>query len=307
MAASQERVAAVRAFNRFYTSRLGMVRGGLHRTEHPLAEARVIYELGAGPKPVAELRAALAMDAGQLSRLLAKLERGGLVARERSPQDARRQTARLTAAGAQAFATLDRRSAAEVAQLLASLPEPAQGRLVAAMRTIAAALEPDRDAMIVIRGLRPGDLGWLVERHGALYAQEYGWDQSFERLVAGIVAAFDPEHDAGWIAELDGERAGCVLCVHQDGRTAKLRTLLVEPYARNTGLGSRLVDEVIRHARARGYATLTLWTNDVLTAARRVYERAGFVLVHEAPHRAFGYELTEQTWSLTLRPCNETR
>jgi GNAT superfamily N-acetyltransferase len=145
-----------------------------------------------------------------------------------------------------------------------------------------------------------------VERHGALYALEYGWDQSFERLVAGIAAAFDPQTDAGWIAELDGERAGCVLCVHEDERTARLRTLLVEPHARGAGLGSRLVDEVIHHARARGYETLVLWTNDVLTAARRVYERAGFTLQHEAPHRAFGRDLTEQTWSLTLRPCDET-
>jgi DNA-binding MarR family transcriptional regulator/GNAT superfamily N-acetyltransferase len=306
MAATGERVAAVRAFNRFYTSRLGMVRGGLHRTEHPLAEARVIYELGAGPKAVAELRAALAMDAGQLSRLLARLERTGLVARERSAQDARRQTARLTDAGARAFATLDRRSTAEVGRLLQSLPEATQRRLVAAMETIAGILGPQRERTIVIRGLRPGDLGWLVERHGALYAQEYGWDQSFERLVAGIAAAFDPHMDAGWIAELDGERAGCVLCVHHDERTAKLRTLLVEPHARNSGLGGRLVDEVIRHARARGYETLTLWTNDVLTAARRLYERAGFTLTHEAPHRAFGHDLVEQTWSLTLRSCDET-
>jgi DNA-binding MarR family transcriptional regulator/predicted GNAT family acetyltransferase len=297
---TDERVAAVRAFNRFYTSRFGMVRGGLHSTPHPLAEARVIYELGAGPKPVAELRAALAMDAGQLSRLLAKLEHTRLITRERSATDGRRQTARLTEAGTRAFATLDSRSATEVARLLAGLPEPDQRRLVAAMETIGRVLEP-RDRTIVIRGLRPGDLGWLVERHGALYAQEYGWDQSFERLVAGIAAAFDPRRDAGWIAEPGGERAGCVLCMHGDDRTAKLRTLLVEPHARGTGLGTRLVDEVIRHARARGYETLTLWTNDVLTAARRIYERAGFVLTHDGPHHAFGHDLVEQTWSLDLR------
>jgi DNA-binding MarR family transcriptional regulator/GNAT superfamily N-acetyltransferase len=300
-----DHVAAVRAFNRFYTSRLGMVRGGLHRTPHPLAEARVIYELGAGPQPVTQLREALAMDAGQLRRLLARLEQGGLLTRERSPQDARRQTARLTQAGEQSFATLDRRSAAEVAQLLDGLSDHDRRRLVAAMETIGRVLDK-QPRTTVIRGLRPGDLGWLVERHGALYAEEYGWDQGFERLVAGIVAEFDPAADAGWIAELDGERAGCVLCVHADDRTAKLRTLLVEPQARGTGLGTQLVDEVIRHARARGYTTLTLWTNDVLTAARRIYERAGFTLDREAPHRAFGHDLVEQTWSLTLRPCNET-
>jgi DNA-binding MarR family transcriptional regulator/GNAT superfamily N-acetyltransferase len=301
-----EHVAAVRAFNRFYTSRLGMVRGGLHRTPHPLAEARVIYELGAGPQPVAELRTALAMDAGQLSRLLARLEQAELLTRERSQSDGRRQTVQLTPAGEQAFAQLDRRSAAEVGQLLDGLPEHDRRRLVAAMETIGRILEKPQDRTTVIRGLRPGDLGWLVERHGALYAEEYGWDQGFERLVASIAADFDPADDAGWIAELDGERAGCVLCVHEDERTAKLRTLLVEPHTRGTGLGTKLVDEVIRHARARGYERLVLWTNDVLTAARRIYERAGFTLEHEAPHHAFGHDLVEQTWSLTLRPCNET-
>jgi DNA-binding MarR family transcriptional regulator/GNAT superfamily N-acetyltransferase len=284
-----------------------MVRGGLHRTEHPLAEARVLYELGAGPQPVADLRRSLDMDAGQLSRLLARLERSGLVERRKAPDDARRQTARLTQDGRRAFATLDRRSAGEVAELLDALPEHDQQRLIAATRTIRSVLGDREDRAVVIRGPRPGDLGWLVERHGALYAQEYGWDQSFERLVARIAADFDPAQDAAWIAELDDERAGCVLCVHHDEHTAKLRTLLVEPHARGSGLGSKLVDEVIRHARARGYRTLTLWTNDVLTAARRVYERAGFTLQHEAPHRAFGKDdLVEQTWSLTLQPWTET-
>jgi DNA-binding MarR family transcriptional regulator/N-acetylglutamate synthase-like GNAT family acetyltransferase len=301
-----ERVAAVRAFNRFYTGRLGMVRGGLHRTEYPLAEARVLYELGAGAQPVAELRRSLAMDAGQLSRLLAKLEAAHLIERHKAPDDARRQTARLTADGETAFATLDRRSAEEVGALLDALPEGDQHELIAATRTIRRVLDGREDQTVVIRGLRPGDLGWLVERHGALYAEEYGWDASFERLVARIAADFDPARDAAWIAELDGRRAGCVLCVHQDEHTAKLRTLLVEPHARGAGLGAKLVDEVVRHARARGYRTLTLWTNDVLTAARRVYERAGFTLRHEAPHRAFGKDLVEQTWSLTLQPCNAT-
>ena len=306
-APASDRVAALRAFNRFYTSRLGMVRGGLHRTEHPLAEARVLYELGAGPRPVAGLRRALAMDAGQLSRLLARLEASGLVERERAPDDGRRQTARLTDAGEEAFATLDRRSAEEVQELLAALPEHDQQRLIEAIETVRRVLDPGQDRTVVIRGPRPGDLGWLVQRHGALYAQEYGWDASFERLVAGIVAAFDPARDAAWIAEVGGERAGCVLCVHEDERTAKLRALLVEPHARGTGLGSRLVDEVIRHARAKHYQTLTLWTNDVLRDARRVYERAGFTLEFEAPHRAFGRDLVEQTWSLNLRGDDDTR
>jgi len=155
---------------------------------------------------------------------------------------------------------------------------------------------------LTLRGLEPGDLGWLVERHGVLYAREYRWDESFERLVARIAADFTPRTDRMWGAEIGGERVGAVLCVHQDETTAKLRTLLVEPVARGRGVGGALVDEVIRHAKQRGYSTLTLWTNDVLTAARRIYERAGFVLTDESPHHAFGHDLTEQTWSLTLKP-----
>jgi GNAT superfamily N-acetyltransferase len=189
-----------------------------------------------------------------------------------------------------------------VGALLDALPDPHAA--VEAMGNLRRAIEPSR--AVVIRGPEPGDLGWLVERHGALYAREYGWDESFERLAARVVAAFDPESDRAWFAELDGQRAGCVLCVHVDETTAKLRTLLVEPRARGLGLGTRLVDEVIRHARRRGYRTLTLWTNDVLTQARRIYERAGFTLEHEAPHHAFGHDLIEQTWSLTLQPWTET-
>jgi DNA-binding MarR family transcriptional regulator/GNAT superfamily N-acetyltransferase len=305
--AAEDRVAAVREFNRFYTSRLGMVRTGLHRTGHPLAEARVLYELGRGTKDTAALRAALEIDPGHLSRLVTKLEEQGLVTRERDPADGRRQRLNLTGTGRDAFATLDARSAEEVGALLQELGEDGQRRLMAGLNTIRTALEEGDDAAtVVIRHLRPGDLGWLVERHGALYAQEYGWDQSFERLVARIAADFDPVHDRGWIAEHRGVRAGCVLCVHKDEDTAMLRTLLVEPGARGHRIGARLVTEVIRHARANGYTTLTLWTNDVLTAARRIYEQQGFTLQHEAPHHAFGHDLTEQTWSLNLKGWTET-
>jgi GNAT superfamily N-acetyltransferase len=174
------------------------------------------------------------------------------------------------------------------------------------MARLRAAIEGGARRVVTLRGPRPGDLGWLVQRHGELYAREYGWDTSFERLVAGIAAAFDPATDRAWIADVDGERAGMVLCVHGDDATAKLRTLLVEPTARGLGVGTALVDEVIQHARQRGYRTLTLWTNDVLHAARRIYERAGFTLQAEAPHHAFGRDLTEQTWSLTLQPWTET-
>jgi DNA-binding MarR family transcriptional regulator/ribosomal protein S18 acetylase RimI-like enzyme len=300
--ASTQQVAAVRSFNRFYTRRLGLVRGGLVRTRHPLAEARVLYELGMHQDALetSELRAALDVDAGQLSRLLARLEAEGVLTRETSRDDARRRRVCLTPAGAEAFATLDRRTVEQIGELLDGLGDERRERLIDALASVRDALGDARAPTVTVRGLEPGDLGWIVSRHGALYAREYGWDASFERLVASIMGELDPARDAGWIAELDGRRAGCVLCVGKDERTAALRTLLVEPDARGLGLGARLVDEVVRHARARGYAELTLWTNDVLTAARRVYERAGFTLMHEAPHRAFGQDLVEQTWSLTL-------
>jgi DNA-binding MarR family transcriptional regulator/GNAT superfamily N-acetyltransferase len=301
-----ERVAAVRAFNRFYTNRIGVLREGLLRTPHSLAEARVLFELGQRESTeVADLRRELDMDAGQLSRLLARLESGGLVSRERSGGDGRRRRIRLTEAGAAAFAQLDARSAAENRALLERLPEPAQERLVAAMDTVRQVLgraaEPGE---VRLRPPGPGELGWIVERHGALYAREYGWDAGFESLVARIVADFaerhDPAREAAWIAELDGRPAGCVLCVRKDDRSAQLRLLLVEPWARGHGIGARLVEETIRFARAAGYAEMVLWTNDVLHAARRLYERAGFELVAQGPHHSFGHDLVEQTWSRRL-------
>src|SRR3954454_12856365 len=203
--ADPQRIVAVRAFNRFYTSRLGMVRNGLHRTEHPLGEARVLYETGRGITDVSELKRALEIDPGQLSRLLTRLEAGGLITRERSDGARPRRRLRLTPAGAQAFHTLDHRAAHEVDELLDELPEDGQRALVQAMQAIGEVLS-ERPPPTTIRGPRPGDLGWLVERHGALYAEEYGWDSSFERLVAGIVARFDPTRDAAWIAEAGGAR-----------------------------------------------------------------------------------------------------
>ncbi len=269
-------------------------------TNHPLAEARVLFELGAGRNETRELRTALDIDAGQLSRLLTKLERDGLLQRER---EGRTQRVKLTRAGIDAFETLNERSSAEIGQILDALPDarPALDAMAAMRRTFA----PEN--RVHIRGPEPGDLGWLVARHGVLYAREYGWDESFERMVAQIAADFDPATDRAWIAEVDGQRAGAVLCVHHDDTTAKLRTLLVEPSARGLGLGTRLVTEVITHAAQRGYTTLTLWTNDVLHSARHIYERLGFQLQSESPHHAFGHDLTEQTWSLTLHPWTETR
>jgi DNA-binding MarR family transcriptional regulator/GNAT superfamily N-acetyltransferase len=295
--AAAEHIDALRSFNRFYTRRLGLVRGGLVKTPHPLAEARVLYELSQAPAmETSALKDALDVDAGQLSRLLDRLAEKRLIVREPHPTDARRRMVRLTGKGTAEFATLDRRTVEQIGELLDALPD--QERLIAALQGVRDALQARGE--VVLRGLQPGDLGWMVERHGVLYAREYGWDQSFERLVAQIMAAFRPELDRGWIATLDGRRAGCVLYVHETDKTAKLRTLLVEPDARGHGLGARLVDAVIEHARAQGHEELVLWTNDILGAARRIYERAGFVKTSEAPHHAFGHDLVEQTWSLSL-------
>jgi DNA-binding MarR family transcriptional regulator/predicted N-acetyltransferase YhbS len=302
-----DRVAAVRAFNRFYTSRIGVLGEGFLRTPHSLTEARVLYELGDREvAEVADLRRELDIDAGYLSRLLSRLEEQSLVARERSVDDARRQRVRLTANGQAAFAELDRRSATEIGELLDGLGEERQRRLVAAMGVIAEVLDEDHpsDGAIVLRAPQPGDYGWIVQRHGALYADEYGWDETFEALVARIVADYaehhDPKREAAWIAEVDGEPVGCVLCVRKDDAMAQLRLLLVDPRARGRGIGARLVDECLRFARRAGYERIVLWTNDVLHDARRLYERAGFELVESGAHHAFGHDLVEQTWARAL-------
>jgi DNA-binding MarR family transcriptional regulator/GNAT superfamily N-acetyltransferase len=303
----EDRVAAVRAFNRFYTARIGVLRDGLLRTPHSLTEARVLHELGQREvTEVADLRRGLDIDAGFLSRLLARLQRDGLVARERSRVDARRMRIRLTDEGTAAFAELDRRSAAEIGAALEALDQEDQRRLVAAMDVVRDVLDdtapPDA---FVLRAPRAGDLGWIVQRHGALYAQQYGWDESFEALVARIVADYAASHDrrreAAWIAEVDGEPAGCVLCVRREEDVAQLRLLLVDPRARGRGIGARLVDECLHFARRAGYTHITLWTNDVLHEARRIYERAGFELVESAPHHSFGHNLVEQTWARALQ------
>jgi DNA-binding MarR family transcriptional regulator/N-acetylglutamate synthase-like GNAT family acetyltransferase len=302
-----DRVAAVRAFNRFYTGRLGILGEGFLRTPHSLTEARVLYELGRRDVvEVAELRRELEIDAGYLSRLLSRLEEQALVTRERSEEDGRRQRVRLTEHGAATFAELDRRSAAEIGELLDGLGEDRQRRLVAAMRAIAGLLDDDprADAAVVLRAPHPGDYGWIVHRHGSQYADEYGWDETFEALVARIVADYaehhDPKREAAWIAEVDGKPVGCVLCVRKDDATAQLRLLLVDPRARGRGIGGRLIDECLRFARRAGYEQIVLWTNDVLHDARRLYERAGFELVDSGEHHAFGHDLVEQTWSRRL-------
>ena len=304
--ATDDRVAAVRAFNRFYTGRIGVLGEGLLRTPHSLTEARVLYELGQRDAlDVADLRRELAIDAGYLSRLLARLEDHRLVTRERSSSDARRQRVGLTDEGAAAAAELDRRSADEIAALLAGLGEERERRLVAAMGVIRDVLDDaSPQEAFVLRPPRPGDYGWIVHRHGVRYAEEYGWDETMEALVARIVADYveraDHRREAAWIAEIDGEPVGCVLCVRKTDAVAQLRLLLVEPRARGRGLGARLIEECLRFGRRAGYEEITLWTNDVLHDARRLYERAGFVLVESGPHHSFGHDLIEQTWSRRL-------
>jgi DNA-binding MarR family transcriptional regulator/GNAT superfamily N-acetyltransferase len=299
-------VAELRAFSRFYTGRLGILGPRYLATPNTLAEARVLFELGQDEQiEVAALRERMRIDAGHLSRLLARLERRGLVARERSAADGRRQLARLTDAGAAEFALLDRRSAEQTGAQMARLSAPEQRRLVAALADVRRLLDgADSAPAVVLRGPRAGELGWIVQRHGELYSEEYGWNAEFEALVARVVADYAAEHDpareSAWIAEVDGVAAGCVLCVREDDAVAKLRVLLVEPRARGLGLGARLVGECVAFARAAGYRELRLWTVDILVHARRIYERAGFELVNEEPQHSFGHDLVGQTWSLAL-------
>jgi DNA-binding MarR family transcriptional regulator/GNAT superfamily N-acetyltransferase len=298
-------IEAVREFNRFYTNVLGLLREGLLDTPYSLTEARVIFELARADEfEVSHLRRWLDLDAGYLSRLLTRFEADGLVARTRSPGDARRQLVSLTGAGRAVFTKLDARSADQIRSLLAGLPVDSRQRLTAAMTGIREILGPTgRPAAFVLRPPQPGDLGWVVARHGALYTGEHGWDASFEALAARIVADFAARGDgreAAWIAELGGEPAGCVFCLRKTDTTAQLRLLLVEPHARGLGVGGRLVAECVCFARRAGYSEMMLWTNDVLHAARRIYQRAGFRLVGSAPHHSFGHDLVGQDWLLPL-------
>jgi DNA-binding MarR family transcriptional regulator/GNAT superfamily N-acetyltransferase len=302
--AHKQEVERFRAFNRFHTSLVGALDEHLLDTPYTLTEARVLFELGrCAPLEVLELRSRTSIDAGYLSRILASFEGRGLVRRRRSSADGRRVVVDLTPSGRRAYRTLNERSAAENAALLGRLSRGDRERLLLATDEIQAILA-SRPRTVGMRQARGGDYGWIVECHGILYGEEYGWDETFEGLVAKIVGEFAQSHDAAreraFVAELDRRRAGCVLCVCEDDETARLRLLLVEPWARGHGLGSRLVDECIAFAREAGYRRIVLWTNDVLAAARRIYERAGFTLVEEGRHHAFGQDLVEQTWSLGL-------
>ncbi len=301
-----DRVSAVRSFNRFWTRQIGVLQAGLLDTPYSLTEARVIFELAqADTTDLADLRARLGLDAGYLSRIMGRLRSDRVVRTGPSASDARRQVVALTARGRRVFADLDERSVRQVSELLGSLTDEDQRRLVSSMETIRGVLEPAPGRHpYLIRPLQPGDLGWVVHRHGVLYSQEYGWDRTFEALVARVVADYvehhDPRREDAWIAEVDGEPVGSVFCCRKDDTTAQLRLLLVEPRARGSGIGSRLVQECVRFATRVGYTQMMLWTNDVLVAARRIYEAAGFRLVDEEPHHSFGRDLVGQFWLLDL-------
>ena len=302
---SDQHISAVRAFNRFYTRKLGVLDQHLLQSPFSLSEARVLYELANREEAAAKaIGVELGLDPGYLSRIVQKFDEDGLIIRKPLPTDRRKFQLGLTAKGRQAFAKLDRSSQDEVAEMLAILPDGDRQRLTQAMATIERLLSNTAPAAASLREPRPGDMGWVVQSHGALYAGEYGFDSSFEALVAEIAAkflgSFDASRERCWIAELDGAQVGSVFLVKHSDDVAKLRLLLVDPAGRGQGLGRHLVGECVAFARACGYRKITLWTQSILTAARKIYQDARFVLVASEPHRSFGQSLIGETWELKL-------
>jgi DNA-binding MarR family transcriptional regulator/GNAT superfamily N-acetyltransferase len=308
MPSKDTRAEAVREFNRFYTRRIGVLGDAHLGSDFSLTEVRVLYELAHRSQPTAaEIADALSLDRGYLSRVLRSFRRRGLVASAPHRDDGRSTLLGLTPAGRRAFAPLDRQARQLMGGLLESLSDGQQRRVLEAMRTIRAALDkaPTADSHpFTLRSHRAGDMGWVVQRHGELYALEYGWDERFEAIVARVVADFvdnfDPSRERCWIAERAGERVGSIFIVAKSKTVAKLRLLLVEPTARGLGIGERLVDEVIAFARTVGYKKIVLWTQSDLTSARRIYDAKGFTLVAEEGHELFGSNLTAETWELRL-------
>ncbi|HEX3574753.1 MAG TPA: helix-turn-helix domain-containing GNAT family N-acetyltransferase [Rhodopila sp.] len=305
--AATDPVAAIRRFSRFYTRQLGLLDAGLLKSPFSLTEARVLFELATSPGlTAADLSRDVGIDPGYLSRLLKGFEKRGLITRAVSADDGRQALLRLTQAGQAAFAGLDQASRCQVVGMIGKLMPAEADRLVQAMQTVQHLLgeaEPSADP-VVLRSHRLGDIGWIAHRQAVLYAQEYGWDQSYEilaaEILAGIVRNFDPQREASWIAERNGSTVGSVFVVRGSDAVAKLRLLYVEPAARGLGLGRRLVDTCVGFAREKGYRTLTLWTNDVLLPARRIYQAAGFSCVAREPHHSFGKDLVGETWNLAL-------
>ncbi|NPV93021.1 MAG: MarR family transcriptional regulator [Firmicutes bacterium] len=303
----EERIAAVRRFNRFYTRQIGVLREGLLHSPFSLTEGRIIYELAQSSGLTAtDLCRELVSDAGYVSRILARFEQQGLVEKTRAEQDGRQRLLHLTTEGRHAFSIIDRRSRDEIDQLLSELGEDDQQRLLEAMHTIEGILDKGNKHLepFILRPHEPGDMGWVIHRHGVLYAREYGWNEEFEALVAQVAADFlknyDPARERCWIAEMDGEIVGSVFVVQSSETAAKLRLLLVEPRARGMGLGARLVRECIRFAKRAGYQKLVLWTNSVLQEARHIYQKSGFTLAAREEHHSFGHDLVGETWELDL-------
>jgi DNA-binding MarR family transcriptional regulator/N-acetylglutamate synthase-like GNAT family acetyltransferase len=299
-------IASVRAFNRFYTRQIGILQDGVYDSPFSLTEVRVLYELAHRNRPTAKkLSNDLGLDAGYLSRMLQRFEKQGFLRREASAADRRHYHLSLTKRGHEKFAPLDKRSAQEVAGMLERLPESAQRRVVDAMNTIQADLSQQRSSEVIFRPHRPGDMGWVVQRHGELYWKEYKYDERFEALVAGVVAEFvehlDAKRERCWIAEQEGERLGSIFLVKKSATVAKLRLLLVEPSARGLGVGRRLVSECVNFAREAGYKEIVLWTQSELKAARHLYEEAGFKLTASETHDSWNRKgLVAETWQLRL-------
>jgi DNA-binding MarR family transcriptional regulator/GNAT superfamily N-acetyltransferase len=317
--AREKRVAELRRFNRFYTRQLGILRKNYLDSPYSLGEARLLYEIAYGRSSTAsDIGRALDLDAGYLSRVLRNFEKSGLVERTASAQDARRSYLALSARGKRAYAPLDARSQHDVANMLGKLNVADQARLIEAMTTIEKLLGGDGEAKsqaksetksadgerYILRAPVPGDFGWVVRRHAELYAQEYRWTEPFEGVCAQIVADYannnDPKRERCWIAELSGENVGCVFLVKEPASVARIRLLLVDPKARGLGLGARLADECIRFARQAGYKKITLWTHSVLTAARHIYQKAGFKLTRSEKHKSWGRPVVSEFWDLDL-------
>ncbi len=304
---SDGQISAVRSFNRFYTRKLGVLDQQLLNTPFSLSEARLLYELANGENLAAkEIGIELGLDPGYLSRIVQNFDENGLITRKPLPSDRRQYQLSLTAKGRQAFAKVDRSSHDDVAAMLATLPRGDSERLIGAMAVIERLLGAPHVSPppAILRGPGPGDMGWVVQSHGSLYASEYGFDSSFEGLVAEIAAKFLSSYDASrercWIAEIDGAQVGSIFLVRHTDDVAKLRLLLVDPAGRGQGLGQRLVAECVAFGRQCGYRKITLWTQSILVAARGIYQDAGFVLVATEPHRSFGQSLIGETWEREL-------
>jgi DNA-binding MarR family transcriptional regulator/GNAT superfamily N-acetyltransferase len=306
-------IVAMRRFNRFYTRQIGVLRKNFLDSPYSLGEARVLFEIarGKGATTATDVGRALDLDAGYLSRLVRNFEKRGLIRRTASPRDARQSHLALSPRGQRAFAPLERRSQNDAAAMLEKLQPADQARLIEAMNTIetllggeAAAAAPPAARPCQLRAPVPGDFGWIVKRHAELYAQEYCWTEPFEGLCAKIVADYananDPKRERCWIAEMDGQNVGCIFLVKKTAKVARIRLLLVDPKARGLGLGAQLVDECIRFARRAGYSKITLWTHSVLTAARHIYQKAGFRLMRTERHKSWGRSVVSEHWDLKL-------